>query len=134
MQSKQQIKQQKGVLSNFNRRRSNVLTKCKFNNKKITINGITFDSKKEAARYSNLVKLQEKGVIHDLKTQVKFELIPKQKGERSCNYVADFVYKDVKDNLIVEDVKGSKKTLTPVYSIKRKLMLFKHGIKIREVY
>lgn len=110
------------------------MTKRKFNNKKITINGITFDSKKEASRYLGLIKLQEKGVIHDLKTQVKFELIPKQKGERSCNYVADFVYKDVNDNLIVEDVKGSKKTLTPVYSIKRKLMLFKHGIKIREVY
>ena len=102
------------------------MTKRKFNNKKIKINGITFDSKKEANRYSSLLLLQEKGVIHDLKTQVKFELIPKQKGERSCNYVADFVYKDVKDNLIV--------TLTPVYSIKRKLMLFKHGIKIREVY
>ena len=95
------------------------MTKRKFNNKKITINGITFDSKKEASRYLGLIKLQEKGVIHDLKTQVKFELIPKQKGERSCNYVADFVYKDVKDNLIVEDVKGSKKTLTPVYSIKK---------------
>ena len=67
------------------------MTKRKFNNKKITINGITFDSKKEAARYLGLIKLQEKGVIHDLKTQVKFELIPKQKGERSCNYVADFV-------------------------------------------
>lgn len=110
------------------------MTKRKFNNKKIKINGITFDSKKEANRYSSLLLLQENGVIHDLKTQVKFELIPKQKGERSCNYVADFVYKDVKYNLIVEDVKGSKKTLTPVYSIKRKLMLFKHGIKIREVY
>lgn len=95
------------------------MTKRKFNNKKITINGITFDSKKEASRYLGLIKLQEKGVIHDLKTQVKFELIPKQKGERSCNYVADFVYKDVKDNPIVEDVKGSKKTLTPVYSIKK---------------
>ena len=71
------------------------MTKRKFNNKKITINGITFDSKKEASRYLGLIKLQEKGVIHDLKTQVKFELIPKQKGERSCNYVADFVYKDV---------------------------------------
>ena len=78
--------------------------------------------------------LQENGVIHDLKTQVKFELILKQKGERSCNYIADFVYKVVKENLIVEDVKGSKKTLTPVYSIKIKLMLYKHGIKIREVY
>ena len=95
------------------------MTKRKLNNKKIKINGITFDSKKEASRYLGLIKLQEKGVIHDLKTQVKFELIPKQKGERSCNYVADFVYKDVKDNLIVEDVKGSKKTLTPVYSIKK---------------
>ena len=89
---------------------------------------------KKRHRYSSLILLQENGVIHDLKTQVKFELIPKQKSERSCNYVADFVYKYVKNNLIVEDVKGSKQTLTPVYSIKRKLMLFKHGIKIREVY
>lgn len=117
----------------------------KYGNKKIEVDGVVFDSKKEANRYKELKLLEKAGEIHDLQMQVKFELIPTQrepdivgkrggihKGkviEHSCNYVADFVY--TKDNeVIVEDTKGFR---TTDYVIKRKLMLYIHKIKINEV-
>lgn len=120
----------------------------KYNNKKVIVNGIKFDSKKEAKRYQELSLLEKAGKISDLQMQVKFLLIPAQyeiverygkKGqklqsgtkciEKECSYYADFVYTQG-DKTIVEDTKGFK---TPEYIIKRKLMLFKYGIKIKEV-
>jgi hypothetical protein len=90
---------------------------------------------KEFGRWKDLQRLLGAGVITDLKRQVKFELIPSQKNEfgkvieRPVTYVADFVYaKNGKQ--IVEDVKGFK---TKEYVIKRKLMLYVHGIRIHEV-
>lgn len=100
----------------------------KYGNKKVTVDGIEFDSKKEANRYLQLKLLERAGEIQDLQLQVKFELIPKQKGERACNYIADFVYTQ-NGETIVEDTKGFK---TPEYIIKRKLMLERHGIRIKE--
>lgn len=80
----------------------------KYHNRKVTIDGITFDSKKEAYRYKELKLLQKAGEISDLRPQVKYILIPAQykpdrigkrggikKGkiiERECSYIADFVY------------------------------------------
>lgn len=115
---------------------------------KTTINGIEFDSRKEARRYQDLLLLQRAGVIKKLERQVKFVLIPTQyettvrygkKGQRlkdkqkllekECSYVADFVYEE-NGKKIVEDTKGIK---TKDYIIKRKLMLHVHGIRIREV-
>lgn len=106
----------------------------KYRNKKITIDGITFDSKKEANRWMELKLLERAGEISHLARQVKYELIPSQKidgkvVERACSYVADFVYLE-KGKTVVEDTKGFK---TPDYIIKRKLMLQVHGIHIREV-
>ena len=106
----------------------------KYRNKKVVVNGITFDSKKEARRYTELLLLERAGTIQELRRQVKFELIPSQRYdgkvvERPCSYVADFVYRE-KGNLIVEDTKGLK---TRDYIIKRKLMLYLCGIRIREV-
>lgn len=101
----------------------------KYGNKKITVDGQTFDSKKEAARWSELKILQRAGVIEQLKRQVKFDLIPPQKGERGVYYYADFTYLQ-NGHLVVEDVKGVK---TPVYIIKRKLMLWIHKIRIKEI-
>ena len=106
----------------------------KYHAKKVTVNGITFDSKKEADRYKVLSMLEQVGHIKDLKRQVKFELIPSQKVdgkvvERPCTYVADFTYYKGYD-YIVEDVKGFK---TPEYVIKRKLLLYTHGIRITEI-
>lgn len=110
--------------------------------------GITFDSKREAARYRDLCFLQKAGQIEDLELQKRFELIPAQyetyprygkKGQRlkdgkkcvekAVVYVADFVYYH-NGELVVEDTKGVR---TEAYIIKRKLMRWVHGIEVREV-
>ena len=99
--------------------------------KTVTSDGIKHDSRKEANRWCELKLLERAGKITNLQRQVKFELIPKQDLERACSYVADFVYYDVDANkMVVEDTKGVK---TEVYKIKKKLMLYIHGIKIREI-
>lgn len=107
----------------------------KYNNQKITVNGQVFDSKKEARRYKELLLLEKAGVIKNLSRQVKFVLIPSQRDEngkvveRECSYKADFTYEEgIKT--VVEDVKGYR---TKEYIIKRKLMLYQYGIRIREV-
>lgn len=98
--------------------------KSKYNNRKTIIDGITFDSNKEAKRYTVLRSLQQDGYIEDLKLQVPFELIPKQDGERAVKYIADFVYYDIEKQIhIVEDVKGFK---TDVYKLKRKLFKYRY--------
>lgn len=107
----------------------------KYHSKKVNIDGITFDSKKEANRYCELKLLERAGEISGLALQVKFELIPAQKRdgkvvERACNYMADFVYRNKDGELIVEDTKGFR---TPDYIIKRKLMLWVYNIRIREI-
>lgn len=104
--------------------------KSKFGNKKITIDGETFDSQKEYYRYCDLKLLERLGQIKDIQRQVKFELIPKQEGERAVTYIADFVYTDRNGKKVVEDTKGVR---TKEYIIKRKLMLWRYGIKILEV-
>ena len=107
----------------------------KYNSKKTVVDGQTFDSKKEANRYQELVLLEKAGVIKNLSRQVKFVLIPSQRDEsgkvieRECSYKADFVYTDGGET-VVEDVKGYR---TKEYIIKRKLMLHVHGIRIREI-
>jgi len=106
----------------------------KYGNKKTTVDGITFDSKREAARYGQLILLEKAGQIEGLVLQPKFTLIESQrnadgKAERPVVYVGDFLYCE-NGNWIVEDVKGFK---TPEYVIKRKLMLKERGITIREV-
>ena len=102
----------------------------KYNNTKIRVDGRLFDSKAEAARWQELQLLERAGEITELERQVEYELIPKQKGERAVKYIADFRYKDHEGKTVVEDTKGVK---TPVYILKRKLMLRVHGIRIREV-
>lgn len=120
--------------------------RSKYNSVK-TKNG---DSKKEAKRKAELEMLQSIGKISDLQCQVPFELIPAQfepntigkrggtvKGkcvERSVKYIADFVYTDENGQKVVEDVKGYKGGAAySIFTIKRKLMLYIHGIRIKEV-
>lgn len=112
----------------------------KFRAKKTKIEGITFDSKKEAERYFNLCMLQKAGVIKDLKRQVEFELIPAHKKkngktERNCIYKADFTYtKTETGESVTEDVKGCRKGAAyQNFVIKRKLMLDRYGIEVKEV-
>lgn len=107
----------------------------KYRNKKTVVDGITFDSVKEAQRWGELTLLRKAGEIQFLRRQVPFTLIPTQKDkngktiERECRYIADFVYME-NGELVVEDTKGMK---TRDYIIKRKLMLHEYGVRIREV-
>ena len=121
----------------------------KYGNRKIVVDGVVFDSKKEYLRWCELCLLEKAGQITDLRRQVKYELIPAQYEEyerystktgkrlkngtrlveKECSYIADFVYKE-NGQLVVEDTKGFK---TDKYIIKRKMMLYFHGIRIREV-
>lgn len=110
---------------------------AKYNNKRVSIPGHTFDSRKEYNRYCELFLLERGGCISDLKLQVKYILIPTQRDEkgriveRECSYIADFVYIDNSTHqTIVEDTKGFR---TKDYIIKRKLMLERYGIRIKEI-
>lgn len=122
----------------------------KYNAKKVSVDGIEFDSKKEAKRYQELLLLQKAGEIYMLERQKTYELLPAQrepdtvgkrggviKGkllERSVEYVADFVYTDKNGKTVVEDVKGFREGgAYAVFVLKRKLMLYRYGIKIKEV-
>ena len=119
--------------------------RSKYGAKKVEYNGMVFDSKRECRRYKELEILQQIGAIAELRTQVKFVLIPAQreadtvgkrggiiKGnliEREVSYIADFVYVE-NDKTVVEDAKGMR---TPEYILKRKMMLYFYGIRIKEV-
>ena len=125
----------------------------KYGNRKTrTSDGILHDSRKEAVRWTQLNFLQRAGDITDLQRQVEFILIPEQrepstevyqrgknKGlpkegkliEHKVCYVADFVYTDLKSGeKVVEDTKGVK---TKDYILKRKMMLYFHNIRIKEI-
>lgn len=105
----------------------------KYHSTPVEVDGIRFDSKREANRWFELRMLERAGKIEKLKRQVKYLLIPSQYRdgkciERECSYLADFVY--VKDgHLVVEDCKGFR---TPEYKIKRKLMLQLYDIRLVE--
>ncbi len=123
----------------------------KYHAEKVTVNGINFDSKKEARRWLELTALEQAGKIHDLRRQVKYLLIPEQrerctdiyksgpkKGqfkpgrilERECAYYADFDYYTEDGTHVVEDAKGVR---TEVYRLKKKMLLYTHKIRISEV-
>ena len=118
----------------------------KYYSKKVEVGGEVFDSRKEYRRFCELLLLQKAGAITELKRQVEYKLIPAQrepdtvgvrggvkKGrviEQAVKYVADFVYKDKDGKLVVEDTKGFK---TKDYIIKRKLMLYIHKIRVKEI-
>ena len=108
----------------------------KYGNTKVdTADGLRFDSKAEHRRWLYLSNLARAGQIGELRRQVPFELIPalpKPSGgkERPCVYVADFVYVNESGDEVVEDVKGA---VTPEFRLKRKLMLWQHGIEVKEI-
>lgn len=107
----------------------------KYGNRKTVVDGITFDSAREARRWQELRLLERAGQITDLARQVPYLLVPKQrrddgKAEREVKYVADFWYRDRRGREVVEDSKGMR---TRDYVLKRKLMLQVHGITVREV-
>jgi hypothetical protein len=122
------------------------MRKNKYNARTYKVGNEVLHSRKELRRYEELLLLEKAGQIHNLRREVKYLLIPSQREtiwkngkprqgkviERECAYIADFVY-DENGQTIVEDVKGGSATKTDTYVIKRKLMLYVHGIRIREV-
>jgi hypothetical protein len=108
--------------------------RTKFNNVKVEIDGIRFDSKFEAHRYTELKLMEKAGMIRDLKLQVRFPIIINE--EKVCTYIADFVYQEEIEwaagrswQQVVEDAKGMR---TPVYNLKKRLMRAVLGITIKE--
>lgn len=122
----------------------------KYHAHKVIVNGQVFDSLKEMRRYNELRLLEKAGQVRELERQKKYLIIPECREsssagprggirigrviERAAYYVADFVYQELDPethewNEIVEDVKGMR---TDAYILKRKLMLYMHGIRIRE--
>ncbi len=145
-----------GVLMTRGWKRKN---NTKLNNRSVVIDGIEFQSAKEGNRYCELKLLQRAGKISELELQKRYELIPAQyetvptgeyykrgenKGqpktkqvcvEQSVVYIADFVYQE-NGQTVVEDVKGFRDPSSATYAkfvLKRKMMLWMHGIRIREI-
>lgn len=131
------------------------MNKCR-NKPVVTPDGIEHASKREANRWLELKLMERAGEIRDLERQVVFNLIPRQVVvyprfgaggkrlkdgerviERGVDYIADFVYHDCRTGKkVVEDTKGFRDTSSAVYAkyvIKRKLMLWIYGIRIKEV-
>lgn len=112
--------------------------KSKYHNVKVEVDGIKFDSGREAKRYKALKELQRLGIISELRLQIPYELCPAQYvlgfngkqicARRSMKYIADFVY--IRDR--VEIVNDSKGFLTPEYKQKKNLMRRIYGIEILE--
>lgn len=125
----------------------------KYRAKKVTVDGIDFDSQKEANRYQELKLLEKDGKIKNLKLQVPFVLVPtqfeeiviytpkrhkekkvKKVVERMAQYFADFTYYDENGNYVVEDAKGYRGSVAyELFKLKKKLMLKEYGIKVVEV-
>ena len=122
----------------------------KYGNNKIKNAFGTYDSELEYARFVFLSNRQKEGEISGLRRQVEYLLIPAQYGteirhlktkdkevrvllERPCSYIADFVY-ERNGETIVEDCKGSKEIITETAKIKKKLLLWVHGIRLRYIY
>jgi len=100
----------------------------KYRNVPKRVDGILFQSTKEARRYTELKSMQQAGVIRDLQTQPRFRL--DVNGTKICDYVADFRYFDnERGQEVIEDVKGIR---TQLYVIKNRLMKAVHGIEIEE--
>lgn len=110
----------------------------KYGNKKVNLDGMTFDSQREVARWAALQLMQKAGDIRDLQRQVPYVLAPavrlgpSQRQKPAMRYVADFVYRDLRkgDVVVVEDVKGVQ---TEVFRVKLHLMKSVHGIDVQMV-
>lgn len=109
----------------------------KYKNTRTSVGGISFDSKKEAARFNELRLMYSAGFIKDLRLQHAFTLqepytTPEGKRIRGITYIADFTYwRD--GEFIVEDVKSKATAKDPKYRMKVKMMMDKFEIDVREV-
>ncbi|WP_431509766.1 DUF1064 domain-containing protein [Variovorax sp. DAIF25] len=108
----------------------------KYLNKKTVVDGLKFDSMREARRWSLLRTLEKAGRISDLQCQVAFELAPSvrlagaTRPKPPLRYIADFVYIE-NGARVVEDVKGGETANLAAFRIKLHLMKHLHGIDVR---
>ncbi len=114
------------------------MLRSKFFSKKVTIEGITFDSKKEGNYYLKLKELEKEGKIKDLELQKEYVLQDKfklgGKTRRQITYKSDFTYVSVEDNkLHVVDIKSPYTAKDKVYRLKKKLFEYKYGIELEEI-
>lgn len=99
----------------------------KYNAQKTIINGVKYDSRREALLYQNLLNLQNKGIIAHLERQKRFEIIPKTKTERAAYYVADYFFQEVATGQwVVADCKSPITKKLPAYVLKRKIMKIRY--------
>lgn len=106
------------------------MTYNKYRNTRVVVDGIEFDSIKEAKRYGTLKILQKAGEISDLKLQVRMDILVNSK--KIAAYIADFTYME-KGQYMVEDVKSDFTRKNPVYRLKKKLIEAIYNLKIKEV-
>ena len=104
---------------------------AKYRNVKVSLDGITFHSRKEANRYSELKLLLKAGEITDLELQKKFPMVVN--GQKVCEYWSDFHYKDRTGQEVTEDTKSPITRKEPTYRLKNKLFKALYGREIREV-
>jgi hypothetical protein len=100
----------------------------KYNNRRVNTPDGWFDSQRELKRWGELKLLERAGEIKHLRRQVDYELIPAGCGLRRIVYRADFVYQE-KGREVIEDSKGYRDR---VYKLKRRLMMWRHNVVIRE--
>lgn len=106
----------------------------KYHAKKVTYDGITFDSTKEYRRYVDLKLLEKAKEITDLKVHFPIILFDKSEYGRTLYYIADFTYYDCDKNFVVEDVKGCKKGVAyQMFRLKKRIIAEKYGIEIQEM-
>jgi len=113
----------------------------KYRAKKTVIDGITFDSKKEATRYWQLKQLEKAGRVTDLELQPRFEIDVRRLDDPLGDtyhigfYKADFKYKETESHPpynkveVIEDAKGMR---TPIYKLKKRLVEALYGIEVKE--
>ena len=108
--------------------------KNKYGAVKTEVDGIVFDSRKEARRYTELKQLQEVGEITNLQRQKRYTLQPafelNGKKFRSIEYISDFEYDDKDGQHHTVDVKGK---VLPVFKLKAKLFAYKFRYEIEIV-
>lgn len=105
----------------------------KYGAKKVTIDGITFDSKAEGRYYEHLLKLKKTGVVEDFEMQKVFTLLDRfahpHTGRivRAVTYRADFEVYYTDGRVEVVDIKGFP---TPEFKIKAKMFMFRYQIPL----
>lgn len=107
----------------------------KYRNKEVTVDGLRFQSVKEASRWKELKLLERAGEITGLVRQLRIEIIPKTKLYKAVSYIPDFVYFDKREGkTIYEDVKGYKSgSAYQIFTLKKKILYWRHGIEIKEI-